>query len=127
MSKAGAAPPPTNMRPFTRSPGIRAENFVCRPRRSGDGAPRRDPCAATPLTSSDPAFAVVCKGGAVRVLSIDRFIADFPALPRTTSHRQWAESFGLDRGDRLVVRTVEGRAFVIDPHDGRLIAGSFAH
>ena len=76
---------------------------------------------------SDPAFTIVCKGGATRVLSTDKFIVDFAALPRTTSHRRWAESLGLDEHDHLVVRTVEGRTFAIDPHDGRLISGSWAH
>jgi hypothetical protein len=76
---------------------------------------------------SDPAFTVVCKGGVLHVLSIEKFIEDFTALPRTTSHRRWAESLGLDDHDRLVVRTVQGRAFAIDPHDGRLISGSWAH
>lgn len=76
---------------------------------------------------SDWAFTVVCKGGGLHVLPMDKFIADFSALPRTVSHRRWAESLGLDDHDRLVVRTVEGRAFVIDPHDGRLISGSWAH
>jgi hypothetical protein len=78
-------------------------------------------------TPSDPAFTIVCKGSATRVLSMDKFIVDFAALPRTTSHRRWAESLGLDEHDRLIVRTVEGRAFAIDPHDGRLISGSWAH
>ena len=82
---------------------------------------------ALDATPSDPAFTIVCEGGALRVLSMDKFIVDFAALPRTTSHRRWAESLGLDEHDRLVVRTVEGRAFAIDPHNGRLISGSWAH
>jgi len=81
---------------------------------------------ALDATSSDPAFTLVCRGSAPRVLSMDKFIVNFAALPRTTSHRRWAESFGLDEHDHWVVRTVEGRTFVIDPHDGHLVSGSWA-
>lgn len=74
-----------------------------------------------------PAFAFHCKGSAARVLSLKQFIADFESLPRSVSHRVWAESFGLDERDRLVVNTKEGRAFLIDPRTGKLIQGTFAH
>lgn len=77
--------------------------------------------------SNDPAFAFHCKGSAARVLSLRQFIADFDSLPRSISHRVWAESFGLDERDRLVVNTKEGRAFLINPHTGKLIQGTFAH
>jgi len=63
----------------------------------------------------------------VSILSLGKFIVDFEALPRSTSHRIWAESFGLDEHDRLVVLTAEGRAFLINPHNGTLIHGAYAH
>ena len=75
----------------------------------------------------DPAFAIYCKDSAARVLPLTKFIVDFKSLPRSTSHRIWAESFGLDEHDCLVVNTKEGRTFLIDPHSGRLIQGSYAH
>lgn len=78
-------------------------------------------------TPSDPAFTIVCKDGASNVLSIGKFIADFHALPHTVSHLRWAETYGLDQQDHLSVRTVEGRSFVIDPHNGQLISGSWVH
>ena len=58
---------------------------------------------------------------AARVLSLRKFIVDFESLPRSMSHRVWAESFGLDEHDRLAVNTKEGRAFLIDPRNGKLI------
>lgn len=75
----------------------------------------------------DPAFAIYCKGTPARVLPIKKFIVDFESLPRSTSHIIWAESFGLDERDRLAVNTKEGRAFLIDPHSGALLQGSYAH
>lgn len=76
---------------------------------------------------ADPAFVFHCKGRPAVVLSLDKFIVDFRALPNSTSHRVWAESFGLDKHDRLSVRTAEGRDFLIDPHDVKLIKGTYAH
>lgn len=75
----------------------------------------------------DPAFAIYCKASAARVLSLSKFIVDFESLPRSASHRVWAESFGLDERDRLVVNTKEGRTFLIDPHSGELLQGTYAH
>jgi hypothetical protein len=75
----------------------------------------------------DLAFAFYCRGSVPRVLSLRKFIVDFETLPRATSHRIWAESFGLDEHDHLVVHTAEGRDFLIDPHDGALIQGAYAH
>ena len=75
----------------------------------------------------DAAFAFYCKGSAVRVLPLRRFIVNFDALPLSTAHRVWAESFGLDEHDHLVVNTAEGRAFLIDPHDGTLLKGAYVN
>lgn len=75
----------------------------------------------------DPAFAIYCKDSAARVLPLKKFIVDFKSLPRSTSHIIWAESFGLDEHDRLVVNTKEGRSFLIDPHSGALLQGAYAH
>jgi hypothetical protein len=75
----------------------------------------------------DPAFVFHCKGSTARVLSLRQFIADFESLPRSITHRVWAESFGLDERDRLVVNTKEGRAFLVNPRTGKLIQGTFAH
>ena len=75
----------------------------------------------------DAAFAFYCKGSAARVLPLNRLIVDFNSLPRSTSYRIWAESFGLDDHDHLVVHTAEGRDFLIDPRDGTLIQGAYAH
>ena len=74
----------------------------------------------------DPAFVFHCNGSTARVLSLGQFITDFESLPRSTSHRVWAESFGLDEHDRLVVHTKEGRKVLIDPHTGKAVQGSFA-
>jgi hypothetical protein len=75
----------------------------------------------------DLAFAFYCRKGEIRVLSLKKFIVDFESLPRSTSHRIWAESFGLDEHDHLVVHTAEGHAFLIDPHDVTLLQGVYAH
>jgi hypothetical protein len=75
----------------------------------------------------DPAFAIYCKASPVRVLPLRKFIVDFESLPRSTSHRVWAESFGLDEHDRLIVNTKEKRAFLIDPRSGKLLQGTYAH
>lgn len=76
---------------------------------------------------ADPAFAIYCKASAARVLPLSKFIVDFESLPRSTSHRVWAESFGLDERDRLVVNTKEGRTFLIDPHSAELLKGTYVH
>lgn len=75
----------------------------------------------------DPAFAIYCKASKPRVLPLRKFIVDFESLPRSTSHRVWAESFGLDEHDRLAVNTKEGRKLLIDPRSGALIQGTYAH
>lgn len=75
----------------------------------------------------DPAFVFHCKGNTAQVLSLRQFITDFESLPRSTTHRVWAESFGLDEHDRLVVNTKEGRAVLVDPHTGKPVQGSYAH
>jgi hypothetical protein len=75
----------------------------------------------------DPAFVFHCKDSTARVLSLRQFITDFESLPRSTTHRVWAESFGLDEHDRLVVNTKEGRTVLIDPHTGKPVQGSYAH
>lgn len=75
----------------------------------------------------DLAFVFYCRGSAPRVLPLRKLIVNFDALPRATSHRIWAESFGLDEHDHLVVHTAEGHDFLIDPHDGTLIHGAYAH
>jgi hypothetical protein len=78
-------------------------------------------------TPNDPAFTFYCKGSPAKTLSLSKFITNFEALPLSTSHRIWAESFGLDENDHLVVRTAEGRDYVIDPHTGDLVHGYYAH
>jgi hypothetical protein len=78
-------------------------------------------------TPDDLAFAFYCRNGERRVLALNKFIVNFDALPLSTSNRVWAQSFGLDENDHLVVHTAEGRDFLIDPHDSTLLQGAYAH
>lgn len=40
-------------------------------------------------------------------------------LPRTTSHRQWASTYGYDGRGHYLLETAEGRRFLFNPQTGR--------
>jgi hypothetical protein len=75
-------------------------------------------------TSDTTAFAIYCQDGGERAFRVGQFIADFAALPLSTSHRVWASRLGVDAKGHVTLRTPEGRNFVIDPRTGQLLEGA---
>lgn len=52
-------------------------------------------------------------------VTLGQMIRNVAALPRTTSHRNWARTFGYDGLGHFQVDTVEGRRILFDPRTGR--------
>jgi len=72
------------------------------------------------VNPSDPAFTIFCKDGARHVLPFDMFIDNLAALSRYDGW--WSIRSSIDRYDRLIVDTPEGRRFLINAHNGQVIS-----